>query len=367
MKVLNAIAVIFLCLILPPVFAGTPAVNDLKEQVKQSRVALELTRKKFHESVEALQELETKLALGARALSKTDASIDQNRRAIENKKTSLTANKEQLTNRMGELEKSLQGINQWLNESSLKWILSSDDPGDWDRLATYHRIIGHSQQQLITELKDLQQRILEDQVALEKLAVSLEKERAKRQQSLAQLRALKLDREELVATLQASVKQKTRQLSRDEKQLQSVLSGFIRSNPVFSGHFDKLKGKLNWPVQGHMERLFNRSIEGSELTWRAILFSAPEGSIVQAVAPGRVVYAGWMSGYGWLMIIEHDDGYMTLYGRNHYLYKDVGQEVGMGETIARSGKSGGFSEPALYFALWHNAKPLDPSLWLVSK
>jgi septal ring factor EnvC (AmiA/AmiB activator) len=254
-----------------------------------------------------------------------------------------------------------------LNEPSLKWILTSNDPGDWDRLATYHRIIGHSQQALITELKDLQQRILKDELALEKLAIALQKEHIKREQNLEQLRALKSDRTSLVATLQVSVKQKARQLSRDEAQLQSVLAGLVRSNPEFSGHFEKMQGRLQWPIQGRMEKLFNQSIEGSELTWRAILFDAPEGSVVQAVAPGRVVYADWMSGYGWLVILEHDDGYMTLYGRNHYLYKQVGQKVSVGEVIARSGKSGGFSQPALYFALWHNAKPLDPSLWLASK
>ena len=116
-----------------------------------------------------------------------------------------------------------------------------------------------------------------------------------------------------------------------------------------------------------MQQLFNHSIQGSELKWSGTLFSAPQDRLVKAVAPGRVVYADWMSGYGWLLIIEHDHGYMTLYGRNHYLYKKVGQTVRGGEIIARSGKSGGFRQPALYFSLRHNGAPLNPSEWLVQK
>jgi septal ring factor EnvC (AmiA/AmiB activator) len=343
------------------------SVRDLKQQVKQTRVELNMTRRKWHQAQQALQKLEKKLAVSARELAKVNDSIYRNQRKIKAKKRDLADNKRQLAERMAELARSLRGMEQWLNEPAMKWILTSDDPGDWDRLATYHRIIGHSQQQLITELKALQQKIVQDEAALEQLAVQLKHERAKRQQRLVKLKALTADRAKLVAQLRSSVRQKSRQLVRDEAQLRSVLHGLSRSSWRGSGHFSRMRGHLPWPIRGRLQSLFHRAIQGSELKWQGVLFVAPEDRVVRAVAPGRVVYADWMSGYGWLMIIEHDKGYMTLYGRNHYLYKEVGQSVYAGEVIARSGKSGGFSRPALYFSIRHNAEPVNPVVWLASK
>lgn len=366
MRLLRVI-LLFCCLLaVAPGFAGH-AVRDLKQQIKRSRVELQLTRRKWRQAQLALQQLEKKLAVRARELAAVNDSIYRNRRKIRAKKRDLAANRKQLAKRMAELARSLRGMEQWLNEPALKWILTSDDPGDWDRLATYHRIIGHSQQQLIAELKGLQQKILQDEAALEGLAAELKQERAKRQQRLVKLKSLKADRAQLVAKLRISVREKSRQLARDETQLRSVLSGLSRTRWGAGGHFARMKGKLMWPIQGRLERLFHRAIQGSELKWQGVLFAAPEDRRVRAVAPGRVVYADWMSGYGWLLIIEHDKGYMTLYGRNHYLYKKVGQKVHQGEVIARSGKSGGFSRPALYFSLRHNAEPLDPDQWLARK
>ena len=367
MKVLASWFLAVLVLVMPFSALSGPRINDLKQQVQQSKKELRLTRKKWYQAQQALKQLEGKLASSARALAKIEDSIIRNQRSIRAKKRDLVANKKQLNKRIKELSRSLRGIEQWINEPALKWILSSNDPGDWSRLATYHHIIGHSQQQLITELKELQQRILRDEQALEKLAQSLKKGRQKHRQHLAKLRDLKNAREQLVAKLQLSVRDKSRQLARDKSQLQSMLTNLGRYGQRFGGHFAKLKGKLIWPIKGHLQQLFNHAIQGSELKWSGTLFEAPQDRLVKAVAPGRVVYADWMSGYGWLLIIEHDHGYMTLYGRNHYLYKKVGQAVRGGEIIARSGKSGGFRQPALYFSLRHNAIPLNPSEWLARK
>jgi murein hydrolase activator len=367
MKALIAgLAVVCLLLATSPSFADTQ-VSDLKQHVKESRAQLQMTRRKWREAQKKLQQVEKNLAVSARALAKTEGLITHNQHAINTKKHDLAVNKKQLARRIGELGQSLRGIDQWLNEPSIKWIMTSNDPGDWSRLATYHRIIGHSQQELIEELKDLQQRIVQDERALEKLAESLKKERAKRRHRLATLRALKSNRKHLVAKLQLSVRDKSRQLKQDESSLQSVLKHFSRSGQAVSGHFSRQKGRLMWPINGRMDKLFNHSIQGSELKWRGVLFEARQGRAVRAVAPGRVVYADWMSGYGWLLIIEHDNGYMTLYGRNHYLYKKTGQTVRRGDIIARSGKSGGFRQAALYFSLRHNGTPLDPAKWLAHK
>lgn len=342
-------------------------VRDLKQQVQQTRAELRMTRKKWHAAQQALQQLERKLAAEARALAKINDAIYRNKRAIRAKKRALVKNKQLLKQRMSELSQSLRGISQWLNEPPLKWVINGSDPDDWSRLATYHHLIGHSQQQLITELKALQQQILIDEKHLEELVVSLQKEQKNRQTRLKKLKNLQSQRKQIVAKLRSSVEEKARQLKEDEEQLQSLLEDFSSWDTESGGDFSRLKGRLNWPVKGKLRDLFGQQIYGSELTWRGTLFEASQDRLVRAVAPGRVVYADWMSGYGWLVIIEHDHGYMTLYGRNHYLYKEAGQTVRRGEVIARSGSSGGFKQSALYFSIRHNGRPLNPTRWLRHK
>jgi septal ring factor EnvC (AmiA/AmiB activator) len=345
-------------------FSLASTVSNLKEQVSQTRAALERTQKKWHNAQKSLQQLERQIAVDARELGKLDNRIRQNKLDISSKKSDLAANRQKLDIRLAQLAHSLRGMDQWLNEPALKWVLTSNDPGDWSRLATYHRIMGHSQQELITELKALQQQILQDETELEQLSEKLKQEKAKQELGLVKLQASKTNREQLVEELQVTVREKSHELAKNESRLRSVLRGLSSSRSEGSGQFARLKGHLSWPIDGQLNALFNQSIQGSELKWEAVLFKAPEDRDVRAVAPGQVVYADWMSGYGWLIIIEHDDGYMTLYGRNHYLYKQVGEKVSQGEMIARSGKSGGFNQPALYFSLRHNAEPLDPAQWL---
>lgn len=365
---LRRVALILLIAWLPIVWVvAGDRVRELKQQVQQSQAELSMTRRMWQKAQQALQQLEKKLAVSAREMRAVNDSIYRNQQQIKDKNRDLEENKRQLAKRITELAYSLRGMEQWLSEPAMKWILTSNDPGDWDRLLTYHRIMGHSQQRLIGELKELQQKIVQDEAALELLAVQLQQERAAREERLTKLEALKADRAQLVIQLSSAVHEKSQQLIRDEAQLHLVLHDLSPSHWQGDGHFAHLQGHLPWPIEGQLLPLFNQAIESSELKWQGVLFLAPEDQEVRAVAPGRVVYADWMSGYGWLMIVEHDKGYMTLYGRNHYLYKEVGQDVHSGEVIARSGKSGGFSRPALYFSIRHNAEPLNPALWLAGK
>lgn len=130
-------------------------------------------------------------------------------------------------------------------------------------------------------------------------------------------------------------------------------------------NFALLRGKLPWPTKGTVLHYFNTTIAKSELKSTAELISAPDEQPVYSVAPGVVVFSKWLEGYGLLIIINHGEGYMTLYGRNHSLYKHEGDQVAAGDLIATVGQSGGYEKPALYFAIRYNAKPLDPNQWCV--
>jgi septal ring factor EnvC (AmiA/AmiB activator) len=125
--------------------------------------------------------------------------------------------------------------------------------------------------------------------------------------------------------------------------------------------FPALKGKLPWPVKGRLAQRFGSP--RSEGIWDGVLIDASEGMEVQAVTRGKVVYAEWLRGYGLLTIIDHGQGYMTLYAFNQSLYKRMGDQVKAGDVIASVGQSGGRSQSGLYFGIRKKGVPIDPLEW----
>lgn len=133
--------------------------------------------------------------------------------------------------------------------------------------------------------------------------------------------------------------------------------------PVASnGSFAKQKGSLRLPVRGAVAGRFGSPREGGG-TWRGLFIRAPTGSEVKAVANGRVVFAEWMRGFGNLLIVDHGDSYLSIYGNNDSMLKQTGQAVKGGETVATAGNSGGNPDSGLYFELRHQGQPIDPMKW----
>ena len=127
--------------------------------------------------------------------------------------------------------------------------------------------------------------------------------------------------------------------------------------------FGKLKGKLHWPTQGRVQDNFGKNRASGRKLTNGVLIQADEGREVRSVAQGRVAYADWLRGYGMLLILDHGDGYMSLYGHNQAIYKELGEWVQAGEVIATVGKSGGENQSSLYFEIRHNGKPDNPLRW----
>lgn len=132
-----------------------------------------------------------------------------------------------------------------------------------------------------------------------------------------------------------------------------------------AGHYSGLKtnGSLRWPVQGPILIAYG-SPRTAQLKWKGTLIGASEGTQVKAVAPGQVVYADWLDGFGMLLVIDHGKGYMSLYGHNQSLLRQVGQNVEQGEPVALVGDSGGQDRPGLYFEIRYQGEAINPTKWL---
>ncbi|MFA9440678.1 murein hydrolase activator EnvC [Uliginosibacterium sp. sgz301328] len=131
--------------------------------------------------------------------------------------------------------------------------------------------------------------------------------------------------------------------------------------------FGRLKGRLHWPVKGELTGRFGAPRAGGGTSWRGVFIRSAQGTEVHAVAGGTVAYADWLRGFGNLIIIDHGDGYMTIYGNNESLYKTPGQLVKTGETIASVGASGGAEESGLYFEIRYRGEPSDPARWVAGR
>ncbi len=164
---------------------------------------------------------------------------------------------------------------------------------------------------------------------------------------------------------------KITQLKHQKQALEAVLKELQRqaktapSPIILPGSADvALKKPLEWPVIGQIQHRYGEQIAGSDLLWNGLVIMASQGNPVHVISAGRVIFANWLQGFGFTLIVDHGQGYMSLYARNQRLTKNVGDIVGRQDVIAYVGKSGGFSESSLYFELRYQGKPIDPLHWL---
>jgi septal ring factor EnvC (AmiA/AmiB activator) len=190
----------------------------------------------------------------------------------------------------------------------------------------------------------------------------------------AQVAALERARDErraLVAKLDAGIADSNAKIGKaraDEKRLADLvaeLTQLMAGFPVDGDQpFSRLKGKLAWPVPGRLAGEFGRPREGGTVKWTGVLIEASQGAPVRAIYRGRVAFADWLPGLGLLLVLDHGDGYMSLYGHNQALLKEPGDWVSPGETIAQVGDTGGQARPALYFEIRAKGEPQNPHDWI---
>ncbi|BBL34404.1 murein hydrolase activator EnvC [Nitrosomonas stercoris] len=227
-----------------------------------------------------------------------------------------------------------------------------------------------SQHQSLEQLhnKQLQQK---QQLELEKkrrseILTSLSKEVSHQQKKITQL---KQDEQRLTKLIEELNRKLA--LARQKKQAAKHKSNqaVLRNNKLpgaveQKGAFAALKGKLRLPVRGVLLNRFGSKRENGGIKWRGLFIRSTEGSEVKAIAKGEVIFSDWLRGFGNLLILDHGNNYMSLYGNNEAVYKQVGNKVKSGDTIAIVGNSGGNAESGLYFELRYQGKPFDPLGWV---
>jgi septal ring factor EnvC (AmiA/AmiB activator) len=143
------------------------------------------------------------------------------------------------------------------------------------------------------------------------------------------------------------------------------------AEPAPGSQFAQMRGRLPLPVAGEITGRFGapRKVEGAGTapTWKGIFIKAPAGAGVRAVATGQVVFADWLRGFGNLMVIDHGEGFLSVYGNNESLLRNVGDRVAVGDVVAAVGNTGGIEQTGLYFELRFRGRPFDPLNWVATR
>jgi murein hydrolase activator len=253
-------------------------------------------------------------------------------------------------------------------EEPLKLLLNQQDPARAGRMFAYYSYFGRARAGVIQAIDtDIQQlAALDTQLATDEQR--LDALQSASAAELAQLEAARGQRDAALLAIKADSRNSAQVLQRLQAQ-QGALAALLRDLkraiepfPSDASSFGTLRGRLAWPVGGHLAARFGQ-VRAGGLKWDGMLIDTERGADVRAVYRGRVIYADWLPGLGLLTIIDHGDGYLSLYGHNDRLYKAVGDTVSAGEVIAASGDSGGSSRPQLYFEIRKGSRPVDPGPW----
>lgn len=256
----------------------------------------------------------------------------------------------------------------------LRMLLNRDDPARSERVFGYYHCIGRVRAARVDAVRHLAAELATLRAEAEEEAQRLERLAQRQSQTRLRLETAQTERGAIIADLDANIAEGRGEVATLNANAQSLrtLIERLRDSLQIAAEIDlsqedfvSRKGRLSWPIDdAHLIQRFKQVAAdgGDDLHADGVLIAAEEGSEVHAVHHGRVIYGDWLRGFGMVIVIDHGDGYMTLYGHNQTLLKEVGEWIGTGEVIALTGSSGG-GGTGLYFALRYLGEPMDPELW----
>lgn len=349
-------------------------LEQVRERISDLKQSMDRSASERDRLTGELQDIE--VAISEQRMRIKD--IEREQRYTQNKKQALDADlaerEAHLDAESVELAAQVRAAYMSGSQEKIKLLLNQRDPATLGRLMAYYRYLNDYRADNIAaimaqirELDSLRSQIAAEAARLAGLARThyaelgeLNSAQEERQALLSRLRKKITSEGQEVDRLAAQEQDLTRLLA----ELTSILSDYpISSEQPFSQH----KGKLTWPVAGTLIHDFGQPRVGGRIKWNGVVLAAPRGREVRAVYHGRIAFADWLAGMGLLVIVDHGEGYMTLYGYNETILKSAGDWVAPGDVIATVGDSGGQQRSSVYFELRQGTKPVNPRQWITRR
>jgi septal ring factor EnvC (AmiA/AmiB activator) len=344
-------------------------LNELQNQISNLQGGLKSDHSHRAQVLGELKTIQTQRDQIAQSLKKTQQSLKTQKEKLlfliqqrQNYQQQLSA-QTQLFGQQLRIAYQTQDINY------LKILLSQDGISQISREVTYYRYLTQARLNQLQHMQETMENLAQTEQAIEDQEAQLAELNANHQKELLTQEKNQQQQQSVLSHLNESIDSKQQRLATllaNKQALENLLTRLQTQS--HSHHFFKSNalpssgGSMPWPTFGQLQERFGDAIEG-QLRATGVVITAPEGQPVKAIANGQVVFSDSMPGYGELIIVDHGNGFMSLYGRNKKLYKTVGDLVHTGDTIASVGKTGGYAQSGLYFALRRQGKPLDPALW----
>jgi septal ring factor EnvC (AmiA/AmiB activator) len=349
-------------------------------ELKKLRSSIETLRKELgevrgqHDDLRSeLRSTEDEIVTLKQQLEERDASL----RVQADKVAALQRNKQTQQDNLAAQQRALAGQVRAAyligRQDYLKILLNQEDPARLGRTLVYYDFFNRKRTQYIRTLAADVSQIESLEQAIKHRLAGITRLQAIQNEQKQVLERSQQTRKKVLAKLDSDIRSKERNLQRvveDEERLrtllpklQDALSGIAAEPGVDRSSFKLLKGKLPWPAQGPLLVSYGSSRMAGAMKWQGVLIGADAGQDVKAISHGRVAFADWLRGFGLLIIVDHGDGYMSLYGHNQSLHKRAADWVEAGEVIASVGDTGERDQPGLYFEIRHQGNPANPVLW----
>ena len=359
--------------LLAPAAAQSPEAEAL-EAVREEIEALERQLARQHverdAGYRALRAAELEISASAGELDRIRERLDAQRERTRALQRETRAAQDRLAAEREALAAQVRASYLAGRQEMLQLLLNQEDPAQLGRMMVYYGYLNRARSERVqavgAQMASLAELARESERAVEALA-ALEAAQAGELERLGRARD---ERRQLIARIERDIdeaggevqrlRDEERRLAELVAELEALLAGFPVDPEV---RFGSVRGRLPWPVAGSLISDYGDA-RGGQLRWNGLVVGAPAGTPVRAVFHGRVAYADWLPGLGLLVILDHGDGYMSLYGHNEVILKASGEWVTPGEAIAQVGDSGGQARNALYFEIRLDGEPLDPGPWL---
>ena len=381
--------------------------DKIKAEISKANVSLKKARKKAGSIAAELKNNEAEINRLSRQQYQTEQKISSVTQQMVKSNQAKQKLIQDIKIEKEALAKQLLAMYSSGEESHLRLLLKQDDPSDISRTTKYFEYLNRSRvkrikgvRKQLTKAEEIEQQIIKDKEKLQRLGTSLKANKIGLKKELeSNAKALKRSKSQVV-----SKQSKLNKLKKQEAALQAVFDNLIRKqrakaaakakkqkkaanakkaqtvakkakkpkssssgkktslNFVANKPFSSLRGRLSWPVKGKISKKYG-SRRNQKQKWKGVLIKAPGGQRVHAVAEGKVEYAGPLRGYGFVVILQHDKNYRTLYAYNRAVYRKTGDVVKAGAVIAAVGNSGGQGQNALYFEIRKGASTKNPARW----
>lgn len=350
-----------------PVWAAAPddqRLEEVRSEITRKKVNLAQQKKAIAKINKALKQDELNIAKVAKTLRKRRLQLANTQREQAELKTQQTQLKNQLGMQQQALASQLRSAYLAGQHDYIKLLMSQQEPGRLERTLNYYQYLNKARINSIDTLVATATALENVEARLQTLAAQHTEQIKQQEQEQQTLARSKRKREASRQSLQAllgSEQARLNQLQQSEAQLATLIT-HSQSPTITLAGLKQHRGSIERPLKGPIRHRYGTRRQGG-VRWKGVYIDGRSGSDIHAVHQGKVLYSDWVKSMGLVLILDHGEGYMSLYAHAQALLKEVGDSVSQGETIALVGQSGGQSRPGLYFELRHKGEPVNPSKW----